>query len=139
MCGMGRSQLTTGLKPSIPDHMGPRFGFVTRALAVVFVWAGLGSGCAGLSNGNQTTPGTGDIPFILIALAAAFLVVGASLWLELLWAWWAGVAMTGFVVVMAVVLKATDAGWFLSTAFFVAFAISAIQGWQDRSRTANTD
>jgi uncharacterized protein (DUF983 family) len=82
--------------------------------------------------------GTGDIPFILIALAAAFLVVGASLWLELLWAWWAGVAMTGFVVVMAFVLKPTDSGWFLSTGFFVAFAISAIQGWQDRSRAAKT-
>jgi hypothetical protein len=116
--------------------MRPRFGFVTRALAVVFVWAGLGSGCAGLSSGNQTTPGTGDIPAILIALAAAFLVVGASLWLELVWAWWAGVAMTGFVVVMAVVLNATDAGWLLYSGLFVAFATSAIQGWQDRSRAA---
>jgi hypothetical protein len=113
--------------------MRPRFGFVTKALAVVFVFAGLGSSCAGLNSGHQTTPGTGDNGVILIALAVAFLVVGASLWLELLWAWWVGAAMTGLVVAVGVVRRTTDGGWLVYTGFFVAFGVSAIQGWLDRS------
>jgi hypothetical protein len=115
--------------------MRPRFGALTQALAVIFILAGLGAAYAGLNSGHQTAPGHGNDQAILFALAVGYLVVGVSLWMQYLWAWWAGLILTTVVVVMDAVLKAPDRGWMIWSGFLVAFAMSAIQGWRDESRT----
>ncbi len=119
--------------------MRPRFGVLTRLLAVVFVLAGLGAGHAALFSGHQSTPGHGSDQMILVVLAIGFLVVGISLWAEYLWAWWAGVAITSFTVVLDLALKAPDRGWVLWSGFLVAFAISALQGRRDGSGAGRLD
>jgi hypothetical protein len=103
--------------------MRPLFGFVTRALAVVFIVAGIGAVWAAFASGDR-----GNDKLILILLAVWFLVVGAGIGLEGLWAWWAGIVTTTFTVVMELVLRAPDGGWVVWSLFLAAFVISAVQG-----------
>jgi hypothetical protein len=114
--------------------MRPRFGALTQVLAVVFLVAGIGAGFAALGSGHQTVAGVGGSRLILVALAIGYLVVGVGIWMESLWAWWAGVAATLFVVVMDPLLGSPDHGWIIWSAFLFGFAVSAAQGWRDRSR-----
>lgn len=72
----------------------PRFSKLTRVVAVVFGLAGVGALIAGLSAGNASDG------FILACLAAGFLAVGAGVWMEYLWAWWAAIGASLFTVVM---------------------------------------
>lgn len=51
--------------------------------------------------------------------------------MEYLWAWWAGVALTSFVVLMDLALGVHDGGLVLWSAFLAAFAASAVQGWRN--------
>jgi hypothetical protein len=77
----------------------PRFGRVTQVLSVVFMLAGLDAAVVGVNSGHQTTPGSADNGLILITLGAAYLLVGAGLWMEYVWAWWIGLTLTSIVVV----------------------------------------
>jgi hypothetical protein len=112
--------------------MRPRFGRVTQVLSVVFVLAGIGAGLAGLNSGHQTSPGTDDNGLILLALGAAYLVVGVGLWMEYLWAWRAGLALTSIVVAVDVVRGTYDGGLVAWSVFLVLFAVSLAQGVRDR-------
>ena len=76
-------------------HMRPKFGFLTRMLAVVFIVAGVGAAEAGFHSGEQ-----GNDKLLLWLLGIGFLVVGAGLGFDYLWAWWVGLATTLFTVVM---------------------------------------
>jgi hypothetical protein len=113
--------------------MRPRFGFLTKGLALAFALAGIGAAFAFLNAGHQTTPGHGTDGVILCVLAVAFLAVGFGLAAELLWAWWAGVAISAATVVLDLLL-AHDADWIPWLAFLAAFCVSAVQGVRDRSR-----
>ena len=66
-------------------------------------------------------------------LAAAFLGVAFGLWIEALWAWWAGLAIAGATVILDLVLV-RDLDWVPWLAFLVAFAVSAGQGLRDEAR-----
>jgi hypothetical protein len=107
--------------------MRPHFGKVTRVLAVIFVITGVGAGSVGLNSGHQTTPGSGSNGPILIALGIAYLLVGAGIWIESVWAWWAGIVLTSIVVVMDLVLGIHDGGLVLWSVFLALFAVSAVQ------------
>jgi hypothetical protein len=109
--------------------MRPRFGFITRGLAAAFAITGLSAGFAAL---HQTTHGTGWL--ILCALAAAFLAVAFGLWIEAIWAWWAGCAMSAATVVLDLALL-HDGDWIPWLAFAAVFAVSAAQGLRDRARS----
>ena len=111
--------------------MRPRFATITRVLSVVFLLAGLGAGWAALAAGDQVTPGHGDDRLILVAHAVGYIVVGVGLWAELLWAWWAGVSIAAFTVVMSLILHAPDAGWALWLVFLALFAVTAVQGLRE--------
>jgi ABC-type antimicrobial peptide transport system permease subunit len=111
----------------------PRFGSITRLLSVVFLIAGLGAAIAALTSGHQTTSGHADDLVILAGIAIIYVVVGTGLWLELLWAWWAGVGLTVAVVVLGPLLREPDQGWIVWSVFLGGFVGSAIQGWQDAS------
>ena len=119
--------------------MRPRFGTLTRVLAGAFVLAGIGAGIAGLSAGDQSTPGHAWNREILLALALTNLVVGASLWMEYPWAWWVGLGLTSFTVVMDLLLHAIDGGWMIWSVFLVLFAVSAAQGRRDRLTVRRPD
>jgi len=116
------------------EVMRPRFGRLTQVLAAVFVLTGVGAGIVGLNSGSQTTPGSADNGLILLVLSAAYTLVGVGLWIEYVWAWWAGLALTSFVVVVDLILGIHDGGLALWSAFLVLFVISAAQG--RRSQTA---
>lgn len=103
--------------------MRPKFGFFTQVLSVVFIVAGVGAAQAGLHSGDQ-----GNDKLVLWLLAFGFLLVGVSLWMEYLWAWWVGLATTVFTVVMDLLLGLPDGGWIVWSAFLVAFVISGVQG-----------
>lgn len=87
-----------------------------------------------MQSGGQTTPGHGGDLAILLLLAAGFLAIAAGLWLEYVWAWWAGVSAAIVVIVVGSVLNAPDSGWMIWSVFLVAFGISGVQGWVDESR-----
>jgi hypothetical protein len=108
--------------------MRPTFGRPTQVLAGVFILAGLGATIAGLSSGHQTTPGTAGNGLILLALGAIYLVVGAGIWIENLWAWWLGLAAASIVVVADLIRGVHDGGLLLWSAFLVLFIVSAVQG-----------
>jgi hypothetical protein len=108
--------------------MKPRFGTLTRILAAVFVIAGLGAGRAALAAGDQTTPGHGGDRLILVALAVGYIVIGASLWVEFAWAWWAGAVITIVTVVMSLALDAPEGDWIVWSIFLILFAITGAQG-----------
>jgi len=118
--------------------MRPRFGRVTQVLSVVFLVAGVGAGLAGLNSGHQTTPGSGDNGLILIVLGAAYLVVGVGLWVEYIWAWWAGLALTSVVVIVDLVRGALDGGFVVWTVFLMLFAASAVQGLRGSTGPGNS-
>ncbi len=108
--------------------MRPRFGRVTQVLSVVFVLAGVGAGFVGLNSGHQTTPGSGDDGLILLVLGVAYLLVGVGLWIEHVWAWWAGLALTSIVVVADLIRGTYDGGLVEWSAFLVLFGVSLAQG-----------
>jgi hypothetical protein len=103
--------------------MRPRFGFLTRMLAVVFIVAGVGAAEAGLHSGDK-----GNDKLLLWLLGIGFLAVGGGLGLDYLWAWRVGFATTLFTVVMDLLLDLPDGGWALWSAFLIAFVISGVQG-----------
>ena len=109
--------------------MRPRFGILTRVLSVVFILAGVGAAEAEIFSQASVFA-----QVTLIVLAIGYLIVGVGVWGEFLWAWWAGGALTGVVVVMTLVLnpKGFSLIW---AAALVMFAISGVQGWRDASRT----
>jgi hypothetical protein len=111
----------------------PRFGRVTQVLSVVFVVAGLGAAAVGVNSGHQTTPGSADNGLILITLGAAYLLVGAGLWMEYVWAWWIGLALTSIVVVVDLIRGTRDGGLVEWSVFLVLFALSFAQGLRDRA------
>ena len=108
--------------------MRPLFGTLTRVLAVVFVITGLGAAYAALTAGNQTTPGHGGDRLILVALAIGYLVIGAGLWVEFVWAWWVGAAVTTATVVMSLAVHTPDGSWIVWLVFLVLFALTGVQG-----------
>jgi hypothetical protein len=118
---------------SIRGTMRPRFGRLTQVLSAVFVLAGLGAGIAGLNSGHQTTRGNAFDGPILIGLGVTYLLIGVGLWIELPWAWWAGLALTSLVVVVDVVRGVLDGGLVVWAVFLLLFAASAVQGMRGRS------
>lgn len=56
-----------------------------------------------------------------------------GLWIEYVWAWWAGAALTSFVVVMNLALGILDGGLVLWSVFLALFVASAVQGWRGRT------
>jgi hypothetical protein len=111
----------------------PRFGRLTKVLAVVFLLAGIGAVIAGVSSGHQTTPGSAYDGPILLVLGVAFLLVAGGLWVESIWAWWAGITATSAVVIVDVIRGVFDGGFVLWALFFVLFATSAAQGARGRA------
>ncbi len=108
--------------------MRPKFGTKTKILAGVFVWASVGSGCAGFNAGHQTTPGTAWFGPELLLLAIFSLAIGCGLWMEWSWAWWTGLGVVTTVVVAGLVRRSFDLGWFLYLGFLALFAVSATYG-----------
>jgi hypothetical protein len=106
---------------------------MTQVLSVVFVLAGVGAGLAGLNSGHQTTPGTADNGLILLVLGAAYLAVGVGLWVEYMWAWWVGLALSTIVVIVDVVRRVFDGGLVLWAVSLILFALSAADGLRDRT------
>lgn len=104
-------------------HMRPKFGFFTCMLAAVFIVAEVGAAEAGLHSGDQ-----GNDNLLLWLLGIGFLVVGAGLGLDYLWAWWVGFAATFFTVVMDLVLHVRDGGWVIWSGFLILFLISGVPG-----------
>lgn len=104
-------------------HMRPKFGFLTRMLAVVFIVAGVGAAEAGFHSGEQ-----GNDKLLLWLLGIGFLVVGAGLGFDYLCAWWVGLATTSFTVVMDLVLHVRDGGWVIWSGFLILFLLSGVQG-----------
>ncbi len=113
--------------------MRPRFGRLTQVLSAVFVLAGLGACIAGLSSGHQTTPGSAFNGPILLTLGVTYLLVGVGLWLEYIWAWWAGLALTSVVVTVDLARGVFDGGLVVWTIFLMLFAASAAQGLRGRT------
>jgi hypothetical protein len=114
--------------------MRPRFGVLTRGLALAFALAGFGAAFLALHTGHQTTPGHGSDPrLILFSLAAVFLAVAAGLWIEALWAWWTGLAIASATVALDLAML-HDGGWMPWLAILAAFGVTAVQGIKDRSQ-----
>jgi hypothetical protein len=111
----------------------PRFGRVTQVLSVIFVLAGLGAVVVGVNSGHQTTPGSANNGLILLTLGAAYLLVGVGLWIEFVWAWWAGLALATIVVVVDLFRGTYDGGLVEWSVFLVLFAVSFAQGIRDRA------
>jgi hypothetical protein len=105
----------------------PTFGTVTKVLAGIFVLSGVGAAYPALADSD------GSNRIIFGVLVVAFSVIGAGLWLESVWAWWAGFAVTAVTVVMSLVLKAPDGGGFVWPAVLIVWIASAIQTWRSRS------
>ena len=103
--------------------MRPKFGFLTRMLAVVFIVAGVGAVEAGLHSGDQ-----GNDKLLLLLLGIGFLVVGAGLGFDYVWAWWVGLGTTLLTVVLDLVLHVEDGGWVVWSGFLILFLISGVQG-----------
>ncbi len=108
--------------------MTPRFGGLTKALAVLFLLAGAGALSAGLYTGMP-----GDRP-ILLGLAVGFLAVGAALWMAYPWAWWAGVCVSALTVAVTLVTHLPKADAIVWSVALVLFFVSAVQGRSDRTR-----
>lgn len=100
----------------------PRFSKLTRVVAVVFGLAGVGALIAGLSAGNASDG------FILACLAAGFLAVGAGVWMEYLWAWWAAIGASLFTVVMTLAWRFPLTSALVWSAVLALLVTSAIQG-----------
>ncbi len=109
--------------------MRPVFGTLTRVLAVVFSLSGLGAAYPAITDGN------GSNRIILGAIAIAFLGIGAGLWMELPWAWWAGLGVTAFTVVMSVILRAPDLGGLIWPALLLVWIASAVVSWRRRAES----
>ena len=80
-----------------------------------------------LHTGQQAT-------LIMCVLAAAFLAVAFGLWIEALWAWGAGCAISAATVVLDMTLL-HDGDWIPWLAFLIAFGVTAVQGLRDRARS----
>ena len=107
--------------------MRPTFGTITRVLAGIFVFAGVGASFAALHAGDA-----GDRS-ILAALATTFLAIGVALWAERSWAWWAGLSVTLLTVVLSFTLHAPSDGGFVWPVVLVVWGVSAIESWRARS------
>lgn len=108
--------------------MTPRFGGLTKALAILFLLAGAGALSAGLFTGMA-----GNRP-ILLGLAAGFLIVGGALWMAYPWAWWAGVGVSALTVTVTLVSHLPKADAIVWSVALVLFFVSAVQGRSDRTR-----
>jgi hypothetical protein len=113
--------------------MRPRFGQLTRILGGVLIVTGAGACFVGLSAGSQTTPGTSDNGVVLLGIGVAYAAAGVGVWVESVWGWWFGAALTTFVVVMDLVLGIVDGGLVVWTGLLVAFVVTAVQGFFDRA------
>ena len=116
----------------IPRLMRPRFGILTRISAGVFFITGFAALFPAV-NGSVL----GD-RLILLFVAVTFMIVGAGIWIERRWAWWAGVGVAVATVVLARVVDVpADTGpvW---PGLIVLFVITAIQGSRDRARSASS-
>ena len=100
----------------------PRFSKVTRVVAVVFMLGGVGALIAGVSAGNASDG------IILGCLAAGFLAVGAGVWMEYPWAWWAAIGVSLFTVVMTFALRFPFTSALVWTVVLALLVTSAIQG-----------
>ncbi len=103
-------------------------------LSVIFALAGLGAALAGINSGHQTTPRTGQDGLILLTLGVVYVFVGVCLWIEFLWAWWAGLDLASVVVIADLVLGIHDGGLVVWSAFLALFAASAVQGRHEETR-----
>jgi hypothetical protein len=108
--------------------MKPKFGRLTQLLAAAFALTGLGSGFAALNSGSQTTPGTQDIPYVLFGIAVVALVIAAGLFVEEVWAWWAGGSVTLLTVGGSAILGRPVGEYFIWSLFAACFVISGVQG-----------
>jgi uncharacterized membrane protein (DUF2068 family) len=99
----------------------------------VFILAGVGAGIAGLSSGHQTTPGTAYNGPILLGLGVAYVLVGVGLWVEQIWAWWAGLVLASTVVVVDLIRGIHDGGFVEWSVFLVLFVVSIVQGRPNRA------
>lgn len=107
--------------------MHPRFGRLTQVIAVVFALAGVGAAVAVLGS-------AGTDAVLLLALAAGFLMVSAGLWIESIWAWWAGVAVVLVTIILSRTLNSPTGVGFVWPATLVGFVVSGVQGWRDELR-----
>ncbi len=108
--------------------MTPRFGGLTKALAVLFLLAGAGALSAGLYTGME-----GDRP-ILLGLGIGFLAVGGALWMASLWAWWAGVGVSALTVAVTLLGHLPKGEAIVWCVALILFFVSALQGRSDRAR-----
>jgi hypothetical protein len=111
--------------------MSPRFRVLTRIAAGIFFITGLAAFIAAL-NGSLLSD-----RLILLFLALAFVIVGLGIWIERRWAWWTGIGVTVATILLARILDVpADTGpvW---PGLVVLFAITAIQGSRDRSRSSS--
>jgi hypothetical protein len=114
--------------------MKPKFGRLTQFLAAAFALTGLGSGFAALNSGSQTTPGTQDIPYVLFGIAIVALVIAAGLFVEEVWAWWAGVSTALLTVGGSAILGRPVGEYFIWLLFVGCFVISGVQGLRGSRR-----
>jgi hypothetical protein len=96
----------------------------------------LGSGFAALNSGSQTTPGTHDIPYVLFGIAVVALVIAAGLFVEEVWAWWAGVSVALLTVGGSAILGRPVGEYVVWLLFVACFVISGVQGLR-RDRRGN--
>jgi hypothetical protein len=108
--------------------MKPKFGRLTQFLAAAFALTGLGSGFAALNSGSQTTPGTQDVPYVLFAIAIVTLVIGGGLFVEEVWAWWAGFSVAVVTVGGSAILRRPVGEYVVWLLFVGCFVISGVQG-----------
>jgi hypothetical protein len=106
---------------------------LSQVLSVVFALAGLGAAIAGLSSGHQTTPSSAYNGPVLVALGFIYLLVAVGLWVESIWAWWAGLALTAVVVMVDLGRGVLDGGLLVWAVSLALFAASAAQGLRTRS------
>lgn len=106
----------------------PRFGALTRVLGAVFLISGVGAVRAAVASGEQATPGHEADDLVLLGLSVIFLAVAVGLWLNRLWAWWVGAAVTLFTVVADAATRSPDRGWRIWLLFLAMFVTSAVQG-----------
>jgi hypothetical protein len=114
--------------------MKPKFGRLTQFLAAAFALTSLGSGFAALNSGSQTTPGTQDIPYVLFGIAIVALVIAAGLFVEEVWAWWAGVSTALLTVGGSAILGRPVGEYFIWLLFVGCFVISGVQGLRGSRR-----
>jgi len=107
--------------------MAPRFGGLTRGLAVLFGVASAGALPAGLYAGEPADRA------ILLTMGIVFLAVGAGIWMAYPWAWWAGLIVTTVTVVGTIVAGLPIGEAVVWTVALVSFGVSALQGRADRS------